>query len=108
MATGHTHAVSTTKVFVWVWSFLVLLTFVEVFFAYRRMSLELMIVILLGLSVVKSGLIMAHFMHLKFERLSPGMTLIPALVILISLVLMSFPDSVRRHQLTPRQKGWPA
>ncbi|PYU93789.1 MAG: hypothetical protein DMG08_09315 [Acidobacteria bacterium] len=102
MATGHTHAVSTTKVFVWVWSFLVLLTFVEVFFAYRKMPLELMIVILLGLSVMKSALIMAYFMHLKFERLSLVMTLIPALVILICLMFISFPDSVRIHQLTPR------
>ena len=102
MATGHTHEVSTTKVFVWVWSFLVLLTFVEVFFAYRKMPLELMIVILLGLSVMKSALIMAYFMHLKFERLSLVMTLIPALVILICLMFISFPDSVRIHQLTPR------
>jgi cytochrome c oxidase subunit 4 len=100
MATGHT--VVTTKVFVWVWSFLLLLTFVEVFFAYRKMSLELMIVILLGLSVMKSALIMAYFMHLKFERLSLVMTLIPALVILICLMFISFPDSVRIHQLTPR------
>jgi len=100
MATGHTAV--TTKVFVWVWSFLLLLTFVEVFFAYRKMSLELMIVILLGLSVMKSALIMAYFMHLKFERLSLVMTLIPALVILICLMFISFPDSLRIHQLTPR------
>jgi hypothetical protein len=45
---------------------------------------------------------MAYFMHLKFERMSLILTLIPALVILICLMFISFPDSVRIHQLTPR------
>jgi cytochrome c oxidase subunit IV len=102
MPTDHGHSVPTTRVFVWVWSWLLLLTIVEVLFAYRKLSLELMIVILLGLSLMKSALIMAYFMHLKFERLSLVMTLIPALVILICLMFISFPDSVRIHQLTPR------
>ena len=79
-----------------------MLTVLEVVLAYQHLGLVLMIVILLGLSLMKSALIMAYFMHLKFERMSLVLTLIPALVVLICLMFISFPDSVRIHQLTPR------
>src|SRR2546428_9850070 len=35
---------------------------------------------LLGLSIIKAALIIAYFMHLKFERLSLFLTLFPMLV----------------------------
>jgi cytochrome c oxidase subunit 4 len=97
-----THASPTTRTFLWVWFWLVALTLVEVVFAYRGMTLVMMLVVLMGLSLMKSALIMAYFMHLKFERLSLTLTLIPALVILLCLMLISFPDSVRVQQLAPR------
>ena len=51
---------------------------------------------LLGLSIIKAALIIAYFMHLKFERLSLFLTLFPMLVLCIVLMLMIFmPDSVR-------------
>jgi len=102
MATQDAHAVGGNRLFFWVWFWLLLLTAIEVVLAYRQMALAMMIVILLGLSLIKSALIMAYFMHLKFERLSLVLTLIPALVILICLMFISFPDSVRIHQLVPR------
>ena len=102
MAANSSHATPATKLFVWVWVWLVILTLVEVVFAYQQLALHMMIVILLGLSLMKSALIMAYFMHLRFERLSLVLTLIPALVILICLMFISFPDSIRIHQLTPR------
>lgn len=102
MSAQDAHVVGSTKLFVWVWLWLVVLTIIEVVLAYRHLSLELMIVILLGLSVMKSALIMAYFMHLKFERMSLILTVIPGLVILICLMFISFPDSIRIHQLTPR------
>jgi hypothetical protein len=44
-------------------------------------------------------------MHLRFERLSLVMTLVPALVICICLLFVFFPDSFRsskmRYQFTP-------
>jgi len=49
---------------------LLLLTLVEILLAYRPMKLAVMLTILLGLSVIKAVLIVAYFMHLKFERLS--------------------------------------
>ena len=98
----NSHAVATGKTFFWVWFWLLLFTLIEVVLAYQGLTLALMIIILLGLSLMKSALIMAYFMHLKFERLSLVLTLIPALVILISLMFISFPDSVRINLLAPK------
>jgi len=97
-----THSGTGNKTYYTVWIALLVLTFVELFFAYERLALVLTLVILLGASLMKSALIMAYFMHLKFERLSLTLTLIPALVILLCLMFISFPDSVRIHQLAPR------
>jgi cytochrome c oxidase subunit 4 len=96
------HSDTTTRTYLWVWTALVVLTLVEIFFAYQHLTLIMMLVILLGLSIMKSALIMAYFMHLKFERLSLTLTIIPALVILLCLMFISFPDSVRVQQLAPR------
>jgi cytochrome c oxidase subunit 4 len=57
--------------------------------------LHLMLTILLGLSIIKAALIIAYFMHLKFERLSLILTLVPMLVICICLLFVFFPDSFR-------------
>ena len=46
------------------------LTLVEICLAYKPMPIHLMLTILLGLSIIKAALIVAYFMHLKFERLS--------------------------------------
>ncbi len=102
MAENHSHAVAGTKTFLWVWTWLVVLTILEVILAYRAFSLVMMIVILVGLSLMKSFLIMAYFMHLKFEKRSLVMTLIPATVILLCLMFIAFPDAVRIQQMVPR------
>ncbi|MEW5975275.1 MAG: cytochrome C oxidase subunit IV family protein [Acidobacteriota bacterium] len=78
---------------VWIW--LLVLTGIEVFLAYEQLSLHLMLILLMGLSVVKAGLIMAYFMHLRFEKRSLVLTLIPALVVVACLLVIFFPDSLR-------------
>ncbi len=90
------------SLFVWVWFWLLFLTALEVVLAYRHLALLMMIVILLGLSVMKSALIMAYFMHLKFERLSLVFTVVPAIVFMLCMMFISFPDSIRIHLLAPR------
>jgi len=66
-----------------VWAWLLALTGVEVFLAYERLALHVMLVLLMSLSIVKAGLIMAYFMHLKFEKMSLILTLVPTMVIVI-------------------------
>ncbi len=70
-----------------------------------------MLTALLGLSIIKAALIIAYFMHLKFERLSLFLTLFPMLILCIILMLLMFmPDSspadddeaaMKRWQLSP-------
>lgn len=85
----------TTKVFVTVWIGLVLVTFLEVWLAYIHLNLTLMLVLLIGLSVVKAAMIMSYFMHLRYERATLALLLIPALVICICLMAIIFPDAAR-------------
>jgi cytochrome c oxidase subunit 4 len=84
-----------------VWTWLLLLTGVEVFLAYERLPLHLMLVLLMGISLVKAGLIMAYFMHLRFEKKSLVLSLIPALVIVASTLVVFFPDSLRLLNMRP-------
>lgn len=82
--------------------YLFALTATEVILAYIQVfSVEGMLIALMALSIVKAGLIMAYFMHLRFEKMSLVLSLLPALVVVISLLAMFFPDSVRLFQLRP-------
>lgn len=89
------HFEGTTKLFFSILMWLLILTGIEVVLAYFEVQIVLMLVILIGLSLIKAALIIAYFMHLRFERLSLVLTLIPALVICICLLLIFFPDSRR-------------
>lgn len=94
-----THAQPTTKTFLTVWIGLVALTGIEVYLAYIHLEPGLMLVLLLGLSVAKAALIMSYFMHLRYEKLSLVLWLIPALVVCICLMGIFFPDSIRAFQM---------
>ena len=97
--TAHAHAeehfAGSNKLFISIWGWLVVLTLVEIFLAYKPMPIHLMLIVLLGLSIIKAALIVAYFMHLKFERLSLVLTLVPMLIVCIMLLFVFFPDSFR-------------
>ena len=95
------HAEGTTRVFMVVWFWLLALTGVEVFLGYKHLELKLMLVLLMGLSIVKAALIIAYFMHLRYERASMAATLMPALVIVIVLMNIFLPDSLRLLHMRP-------
>lgn len=89
------HFEGTTKLFLAILGCLLGLTMVEVVLAYIQVPLALMLTILIGLSLIKAALILAYFMHLRYERMSLVYTLIPMLVICICLLFIFFPDSLR-------------
>ena len=93
------HFEGTTKLFLAILGFLLVLTVVEVLLAYIQVPLFLMLTILVGLSLIKAALILAYFMHLRYERMSLVYTLIPMLVICICLLFIFFPDSFRIFNL---------
>ncbi len=95
MATQAEVVGATAKSFVGIWTALLVLTGVEVFIAYMHVPPLTMLTALVGISVVKAALIIAYFMHLKFERLSLFLTLFPMLIFCILLLFILMPDSVR-------------
>ena len=95
----HEHFAGTNRLFISVWIWLLLLTGFEVFLGYIHLPVIYMLVILMGASIVKAALIVAYFMHLRFERLNLILTIVPALVVCICLLLMFFPDSLRSRNL---------
>jgi cytochrome c oxidase subunit IV len=109
--TAHAHAeehfAGSNKLFISIWIWLVVLTLVEIFLAYKPMHVILMLTVLLGLSIIKAALIVAYFMHLKFERLSLVLTLVPMLVACILLLFVFFPDSFRSLGLRYQFKEQP-
>ena len=75
-----------SKVIFSVWFALLGMTVLEVFLAYRSLSLQAMVILLMGLSILKAGLIIAVFMHMVWERLALVYAiLLPPLLLLVLL-----------------------
>ena len=99
--TEHAHEAGSKKLFLWVWGWLLALTCVELILAYQELPLKVMLGILMSLSVVKAALIISYFMHLRYERRSLALTLMPALILVIALMFIVFPDSIRLLHMRP-------
>jgi cytochrome c oxidase subunit IV len=85
-----------------VWIGLVAITFLEVFLAYKQLEPRIMLTILVILSVVKAAMIMSWFMHLKFEKFSLVLLLIPATIFCLCMMFIFFyPEAFRLLQLRP-------
>jgi cytochrome c oxidase subunit 4 len=95
----HVHFEGSTKMFLSVLLGLLVLTVVEVVLAYFHVPLTIMLTLLIGLSLIKAAMIVAYFMHLRFERMSLVLTLIPTLVVCICLLFIVFPDSFRAKEI---------
>ena len=90
------HAESHAGLFIKVWISLLALTMIEIFLAYIQIAKVAMITILMALSLVKAGMIMAYFMHLKFDKPALSWILVVPLVgCLLIMVGYFFPDSFR-------------
>jgi cytochrome c oxidase subunit IV len=90
------HVPGTTKLFLWVWVALLIMTGLETLLAYEDMALLIMLTILMGLSVVKTAFILSYFMHLRFEKMGLFLMIVPVLVFVICVILIVlYPDSIR-------------
>ena len=95
MSGQDSHDNSGSKLYLIVWFGLMALTGIEVFLGYKQLPLNIMLAILMGLSLVKAALIIFYFMHMKFEKTALILTILPAMVIVISLLSIFFPDAQR-------------
>lgn len=88
--------------FFWVWGVLLVITGIEVFLAYQNMEPVRMLSILMGLSIIKAALIIAYFMHMKFEISAMKWATMSSLVICLSLMCIFLPDALRIIKLGVR------
>jgi cytochrome c oxidase subunit 4 len=97
-----THAGASVGTNIAVWIGLVAITGLEVFLAYEALQPALMLSILVGLSLIKAAMIMSYFMHLKFEKFSLVLWLVPAMIFCICMMLrFFFPEAFRLLQMRP-------
>lgn len=85
--------------FLWVWAALLLMTGIEVYLAYQNMEPIRMLSILMGLSLIKGGLIIGYFMHLKFEISTMKWVTMSSVVFCLAMMLVFLPDAFRILQL---------
>jgi cytochrome c oxidase subunit 4 len=86
----HAHAGASVGTNLAIWFGLVAITGLEVFLAYEHLPSTLMLTILIGLSVIKAAMIMSYFMHLKFEKFSLVLWLIPAVLFCLMMMMIFF------------------
>ena len=88
--------------FLKVWIGLLVITLIEVILGYIQFNMHVMLTLLLGFSIVKAYLIMAYFMHLKYDRPSLSWLLVPPLIACILIMVgYFFPDGYRAFMLKP-------
>ncbi len=89
-------AESHKPLFIKVWVGLLVLTLVEILLAYIHFEPIIMLTMLMGLSIVKSVMIMAYFMHLKFDLPVLGWTVaVPLVACILIMIGYFFPDGFR-------------
>lgn len=81
--------------FFWVWGVLLVITGFEVYLAYQNMEPVRMLSILMGLSVIKAALIIAYFMHMKFEVTTMRWLTMASLVFCLAMMCVILPDAFR-------------
>ena|SRR5437868_11638814 len=81
--------------FFWVWGALLILTGIEVYLGYQNMEPVRMLSILMGLSIIKAALIIAYFMHMKFELTRMRWITMGSLVFCLVMMLVFLPDAFR-------------
>ena len=95
------HGPGSPRLFLSVWFWLVAITAIEVYLGYEteHFTPTTMLTLLILLSVVKAVLIVSYFMHLKYEKLSLVLVLIPSVLFcLMMAMIFFFPDSWRLLQ----------
>lgn len=81
--------------FFYVWIALLIMTAIEVYLTYQNMQPVRMLTILMGLSLLKAGLIIGYFMHMKFEVSRMKWLTMASLVVCLALMMIFFPDALR-------------
>jgi cytochrome c oxidase subunit 4 len=95
------------KPFVGVWLAVIAVNLAELLVAWKMPDTRVLFGILMTLGLVAAGLVMAFFMHLKYERRSLVLSLVPVLIFVLFMTIEMFPDSSRLHKMHPQFQPLP-
>src|SRR5256886_14150193 len=95
----HEHFAGTNRLFLSVWGWLLLLTALEVFLGYIHLPVAYMLFFFKDAAITEIYTLSLHYALPIFERINLILTIVPALVICICLLLVFFPDSFRSKNL---------
>jgi cytochrome c oxidase subunit IV len=96
------HAGASVGLNIAIWIGLVAITGLEVLLAYEELQPSVMLTVLVVLSLVKAAMIMSFFMHLKYEKFSLVLLLVPAMIFCICMMfIFFFPEAFRLLQMRP-------
>jgi cytochrome c oxidase subunit IV len=87
------------RLYVVVWSGLLLIVGVEVALTYAHLPTQTLLFALLTLALVEAGLGVMYFMHLRYERRSLFWSLIPALIFVLAMMNQFWSDAHRLRSL---------
>jgi len=88
--------------FVGVWAVVVAINLIELFVATKLAETKMLFFVLMALALLAAGLVMAFFMHLKFERRTLVLSVVPALIFVLFMTIEMFPDSSRLNKMHPQ------
>jgi heme/copper-type cytochrome/quinol oxidase subunit 4 len=80
---------------------LLLLAVLEVFIAYQHFSTQALLALLLALAFCGATLALRYFMHLAQESRGLFLALIPAVIFVLLMMNMIWPDSFRLLHMRP-------
>jgi caa(3)-type oxidase subunit IV len=103
-AVAEQHRHHSKNIFFYVWGALLVMTGIEVYLAYQNMEPVRMLTILMGLSLIKAGLIIAYFMHMKYEVSRMRWITMSSLVMCLALMMIFLPDAFRLLALGVRAR----
>lgn len=93
-STTGTHPHPPTRVYLVVWGWLFVLSAIAYFIDIWHVSQPFKAILLIAVALMKAGLIVAYFMHLRFERLNLIYAILAPLILLVAMVAGFLPDGV--------------
>ena len=93
VAEQHRH--HSKSIFFYVWGALLVMTAIEVYLGYQNMEPVRMLTFLMGLSIFKAALIIAYFMHMKYEVSRMKWATMVSLAVCLTLMIIFIPDALR-------------
>ena len=89
------------KVYLMVYGALLLLSGLQVILAYQHVETGRLLFRMISLAIIQAGLAVLFFMHMRYERRTLLVALVPATIFVLLMMNMIWTDSFRLLHLRP-------